>query len=82
MKQQILDKINADISIDPTAEVKGDTDLLMTGLVDSLGLLNLVGWIELRLSTEIDANDIVIEHFRTVDLMVEFLEKKHELAAG
>lgn len=53
--------------------VGADTDLLLTGLVDSLGVVRIVQWIEQQLDTRIDAGDVVLEHFRTVDAMVDYL---------
>jgi acyl carrier protein len=54
--------------------VAGDTDLLLTGLVDSLGVVMIVEWIESRLGIAIDPGDVVLEHFQTVDAMVAFLQ--------
>ncbi|MEM7140182.1 MAG: phosphopantetheine-binding protein [Actinomycetota bacterium] len=50
-----------------------DTDLLMTELVDSLGVVRIVAWIEERLDTEIDPADVRIDHFRSVDAMISYL---------
>jgi len=54
-------------------EIVGDTDLLLTGLVDSLGVVVIVEWIESRLGISIDPADVVLEHFQTVDAMVAFV---------
>jgi len=55
-------------------EVIGDdTDLLLTGLVDSLGVVMIVEWIEVELSITIDPADVVLEHFQTIDAMLGFL---------
>jgi len=58
---------------DSTATVAPDTDLLLSGLVDSLGVVLIVEWIEQRLGTVIDAGDVVIEHFQTPDAIVAYL---------
>lgn len=50
-----------------------DTDLLLTGLVDSLGVVMIVEWIETRLNITIDPGDVVLEHFETVDAMSGYL---------
>ena len=49
------------------------TDLLLTGAVDSLGVVMIVEWIERRLDTAIDPGDVVLEHFQTVGAMERFL---------
>lgn len=50
-----------------------DTDLLLTGAVDSLGVVMIVEWIEQRLGITIDPGDVVLEHFQTVDAMIGYL---------
>jgi acyl carrier protein len=50
-----------------------DTDLVITGLVDSLGVVLIVEWLEQRLSIEIDPSDVVIEHFISVTAMIDYL---------
>lgn len=53
-----------------------DTDLVMTGVVDSLGVMMMVEWIERRLAISIDPNDVVIEHFESVAAIVDYLERR------
>lgn len=68
----LLDLINGEVSLDPDVPVLGDTDLLATGLVDSLGIVEVVAWMEETIGVEIDPIDIVRTNFQTVDLMVAF----------
>lgn len=56
--------------------VRADTDLVMTGLVDSLGVVLIVEWLEERLGIRIDPADVVIEHFDAVDSMVDYLRSR------
>jgi acyl carrier protein len=72
LHQDLLALVNDEISLDPDQPVRGDTDLLLTGLVDSLGVIDIVAWLEDRLGVDIDPVDIVLEHFQTVDRMVAF----------
>ncbi len=58
------------------AEIVADTDLLLTGLVDSLGVVMIVEWIEADRNITIDAADVVLEHFQSVDAIVAFLGTK------
>jgi acyl carrier protein len=69
---ELLKMINAEISLDPSEEITLDTDLLLTGLVDSLGVVQVVAWIEDRLGMDVDPVDVVIENFQTVAKMVAF----------
>ncbi len=51
-----------------------ETDLLLTGLVDSLGVIQIVGWLEDHLGIDIPPGDVVLEHFQTVELMIRYVE--------
>ena len=75
IRHDLLKMINEDISLDPTVEISSDTDLLLTGLVDSLGVVDIVAWIEDRTDVVIEPADIVLEHFQTVDLMISFVDR-------
>ena len=60
----------ADDPIDP------DTDLLLTGLVDSLGVVLVVNWMEDELAISIDPGDVVLDNFQTVRQMVAYANRR------
>ncbi len=64
--------IASDVATDD-GDITGDTDLLLTGLVDSLGVVLIVEWLERQIGRSIDPADVVLENFQTVDAMMEFL---------
>jgi acyl carrier protein len=68
----LIEFITSDVALDE-GPITGDTDLLLTGLVDSLGVVVIVEWIETELGRTIDPADVVLENFQTVDAMMEFL---------
>jgi acyl carrier protein len=51
---------NKDVAID------ADTYLFEDGLVDSLGILTLIAFLELRIGRSIPDRDVVMENFRSV----------------
>jgi acyl carrier protein len=55
--------------------VEPETDLLLTGLVDSIGVVRIVTWMEDHLEIEIDPVDVVLEKFQTVALMVGYAQR-------
>lgn len=55
-----------------------DTDLVMTGLIDSLGVMMVVEWLEHRLAIVVDPNDVVIEHFAPVTAIVDYLRSRDD----
>lgn len=73
---ELLAMINAEVSFDPSEEITPDTDLLLTGLVDSLGVVQIVAWMEDRLGIEIEPVDVVLENFQTVDRMLAFVKRR------
>ena len=68
----LLAFIADDVSLEDGG-IEGSTDLLLTGMVDSLGVVLIVEWIERTLGRTIDPADVVLENFQTVDAMMEFL---------
>ena len=76
LTDELAGYIEREVALEPEP-VAADTDLLLTGLVDSLGVLRIVDWLEDRLGVDIDPADVVLEHFRTVGDMVEYLRTVH-----
>jgi len=72
---RLIDLIRDDVA-GTDEPVEPATDLLLTGLVDSLGVVVVVDWIEQQLGIEIDPGDVVLEHFQTVDLMLTYLRNR------
>ena len=58
--------------------VAADTDLVMSGFVDSLGVVMIVEWLERRLGIQIDPGDVVIEHFSSVGAIVDYLSARDD----
>lgn len=56
--------------------IEPGTDLLLTGAVDSLGVMVVVDWIERRKDIRIDPGDVVLEHFQTVSAMLGYLDAR------
>jgi acyl carrier protein len=60
--------------IDPTE------DLLANGVIDSFGLIGLIASLERTFGIEIVEEDVVPEHFQTLEQLAAFVETK--LSAG
>ena len=76
---RLVEYIRADVAVGGEP-LEADTDLVLTGLVDSLGVMLIVEWIEAELDVEIDPGDIVIEHFDMVASMVTYLRARGDTA--
>ncbi|MDH3682240.1 MAG: acyl carrier protein [Acidimicrobiia bacterium] len=57
-------------------ELAGDTDLLLTGAVDSLGVIRITQWLQTTTGIEVDPADVTLENFQTVDRMVAYAESQ------
>ncbi|MEV0375462.1 acyl carrier protein [Streptomyces sp. NPDC050636] len=62
IKKYLVEEFLLDIPADELAE---DYDLLANGVIDSLGLLTLVSWLEDRYRLDIDAMEIAPDNFRS-----------------
>lgn len=50
-----------------------DDDLLTSGLLDSLGVVRLIGHVEEELAVTVPPTDLVPENFRTVRVMAAYM---------
>ena len=76
MTTDLLHMITSEVSLDPSFAIDQDTDLLLTGLVDSLGVVQIVGWIEDTVGIEVDPTDVILENFQTVRQMLAYIDRK------
>ncbi len=53
-----------------------DEDLLAADLIDSLGITELVGFLEGEFGIKVDDEDLTPENFRSVDAIVAFVARK------
>jgi acyl carrier protein len=51
----------------------GDTDLIESGLIDSLGLVTMIVEIEQEFRVELPLDDLDVDRFRSVNRIAEFL---------
>ncbi|MBI9115252.1 acyl carrier protein [Sanguibacter suaedae] len=56
-------------------QVTPQTDLLNSGIIDSLGLLKLIAWLETRFEIGIDDTDLDPENFRNLNTITAFVER-------
>jgi acyl carrier protein len=53
-----------------------DDDLLGSGIVDSIGMLQIIRFVETQFHIAIPFEDIVIENFESVGAMTAYLESR------
>lgn len=69
VSQELLDGPNG-------ANLQADDNLLTSGLIDSLGIIRLVNFIEDSFGVEVRPEDITIENFRTINVIANYLETR------
>jgi acyl carrier protein len=53
--------------------IKEDEDLLSSGLIDSLGILEMISFIEEEFAIQIPSEDVVYENFHSIEAMSRYL---------
>lgn len=62
---------------DPAADpVAPDDNLLLSGLIDSLGVMQLVAFIQSENGIKVEPREITLKNFKTINSIVGFIEKK------
>lgn len=68
--------ILADLSGPDRRSLNREDDLLSHGIVDSLGILKLMAFLEERFSISIAPEEVVPENFRDIASLERFVERK------
>jgi acyl carrier protein len=63
-------------------KVTDQDDLLESGIIDSLGVLELVTFIQQEFSVTVDDEDLTPENFQNIECMARFVERNLELQPG
>jgi len=63
------------------ANLRDDTPLRTSGIVDSIGMLEMVSFIEERYGIEVDAYEAGVENFDRIEDIAGFIERKRALMA-
>jgi acyl carrier protein len=76
MIQKIKEYILSDIANDSSLSLSKEDDLLGSGIIDSMGIMKLVAFIEDSTGVNIPAGDLVIENFMTLNAIDDYLKTK------
>lgn len=77
MNQDLIEYIQQTILEGRTDVIlESDTDLLSSGLLDSISVMKLISFIETKYGYTVPAHDMIIEHFITVEAISSYLNTK------
>ncbi len=79
---KILQTHISDVLLNGRMQVETDDDLLVGEILDSLGMMRLVAFIEETFELKVPLEDITIQHFRTIDAIDEYLTRRTSHGAG
>jgi acyl carrier protein len=72
IKAFVVEEFLPDVSPD---QLEVDQDLLADGIVDSLGLLKRIAWIEHRFDLHVDDSALDPDNFRTIAAIDAFVDR-------
>lgn len=75
IKEYIADSLS-DIDVE---EIGMQDDLLGSGILDSMGMMKLVVFIEKALNIEIPDADMTVEHFMTLQNIMDYLSQRGDV---
>jgi acyl carrier protein len=70
IKDYVIEEFAPDVRAD---ELDADLDLLKAGIIDSLGLLKLIAWIEDRFDVAVEDTALDPDNFRSVTAIETFV---------
>lgn len=83
MEKRISSDILRDVIIEANPEAafwleeNPDADLLESNAIDSINIIQVIGILEDRFGFVFDVKDLKVEHFRTLDKLLDMLARKY-----
>ena len=81
IKQEIRQFLSEILPDGKASSVRDDTPLRTSGILDSMGLLRLVGLVEEKFGIEVSAYEAGIENFDRIDDIAAFVQRKRAATA-
>ena len=76
-KESIRNYVLSELVTDKQHTTLSDTDqLIESGIIDSLGIMKLIGFLEENLSVQIDDMELIPENFASIESITELVDKK------
>lgn len=75
MRQKVLETLKAAC---PDVDFEGNALLIEDGVLNSLAVITIIGELNEKFNIEIDADDITVENFNSLDGLTRLVEKKQK----
>ncbi len=79
MTNTITTYIEKEILNSPDTQLTDQDDLLGSGLVDSMGLMRIIAFIEEEFGIAVPPTDMVIEHFMNIEAISNYVLKRQTI---
>ncbi len=77
MKDKVITYIKNEIAIESLEDIEMDEDLLGNGILDSMGMMSLIDFIENESNISIPQEDMTVENFMTIERIMAYLSQKN-----
>lgn len=67
--------IQAEIAPSRNVELTNSTNLIESGIIDSLGVMKMIAFVEQKYSVTLNPDDLVPENFETLDAITALLNR-------
>ncbi len=74
--KELTSFVESELAKGRKSNIQPDDDLLSEGVIDSLGILQLVSFVEDKFNIQIDDEDVVLENFQSIAALNNFLSSK------
>lgn len=75
LKNYLLMELAADLGIETLSE---EDDLLEQGIIDSMGIMNVIAFMEENFEIAVEDQEIVPDNFQTIKNMEQFIGQKRQ----
>jgi len=83
IREIVRDFIKKDLAKKPEhLEINDQDNIIMNGIVDSLGLIKIINFLEDRFSLKLNDIEIIPEHFESIESISILLERTLDSSAG
>jgi acyl carrier protein len=80
-EEAIRDYIRGEFLRDqPESELPSDEPLIQAGVIDSLGIFLLIGFLEEHFEIKVEPQDVVLENFETIDAITSLVNARRPTA--
>lgn len=81
-KTALADFIKQELLKGRNVKLDDELDLLSAGVIDSLGILRMVAFMEERFGVKVPDEDVVFENFQNIKVMAEYIAAKKPAATA